>query len=276
MLRFYLSLVREIPAVLRSSVEAYLFWALSIVAPLAVLVRPNLQPFLDTPEFSRWLVFVPIVASVSYGMLRANFARFKGLEDDLQRLATDYRSLTTGLPRLMLREPGALHIEPVVFNITVGPPHLRAPLWTADFMKVRFVNDPETTAASSLAVGVTAKISILQDGNLLKRIDGRWSESEQPGERIARSQTITDLLEMNFPIGAERSLDVAFKMRDDRVAYLFNNDNYLAQPDMKHPNHQLSPGVYTAEVRLRAVNVDAVFRWNFRVHDAGGTFELLL
>ncbi len=70
------------------------------------------------------------------------------------------------------------------------------------------------------------------------------------------SQTITDLLEMSFPMGGERSLDVAFKMPSDSEGYLYNNDNYLCQPDFKLPKHRLEAGTYRAEVRLRAINVD--------------------
>lgn len=142
-------------------------------------------------------------------------------------------------------------------------------------MKVRLVNDPATFEATAIARRVTAKISVLQDGRLLKRIDGRWSESEQPNARIVASQTITDLLEMDFPLGGERSIDIAFKIKDDTHGYLFNNDNYLAQPSMQLEKHRLEPGVYVVEVRLRAIGVDCGVRWTFKVHGVGGTIEPL-
>jgi hypothetical protein len=77
MIRFYWSLLREIPAVFRHSAEAWVFWILSVAAPLAVLLNPQLQQRINTPQFSRWFVLVRIALSVSYGMLRVNYERFE-------------------------------------------------------------------------------------------------------------------------------------------------------------------------------------------------------
>ena len=68
--RFYGSLITEIPAVLRSTIEAWVFWILTIGVPVLLWVRPSFKPMTDLPEFSRWVVTVPIVISILYGMLR--------------------------------------------------------------------------------------------------------------------------------------------------------------------------------------------------------------
>src|ERR1700754_3887941 len=80
MFRFYWSLIREIPSVLRDSAEAWAFWILTIGAPAVVLLNPQLQRWIDTPQFSRWFVLVPIGLSVAYGVLRTNYKRFVELQ----------------------------------------------------------------------------------------------------------------------------------------------------------------------------------------------------
>jgi hypothetical protein len=97
MLRFYWSLVREIPAVLRNSAEAWVFWILTIGVPLAVWFNPQLQASINTPQFSRWFVLVPIAVSVVYGMLRVNYQRFcdlvRGNDNAASRIAALERQL---------------------------------------------------------------------------------------------------------------------------------------------------------------------------------------
>lgn len=94
MWRFYWSLIREIPRVFRDTTEAWTFWIVSIAAPLAVLLNPQLQSWINTPPFSRWFVFAPIAVSVVYGMARVNYARFSTLttERDDARLQLEHRA----------------------------------------------------------------------------------------------------------------------------------------------------------------------------------------
>src|SRR5262245_25046622 len=143
MLRFYLALILEIPSVFRTKTESYLFWVLSVAVPVWLLWRPSLRPIVDSTEFSRWFVFVPIGVSVAYGMLRANYERFNQIKQDADDARIRLNQFLTGRPRLLLCDPGAWHVQPVQFHVTiVGPTHLRAPTGQSDFLKVRFTNDP--------------------------------------------------------------------------------------------------------------------------------------
>jgi hypothetical protein len=148
-------------------------------------------------------------------------------------------------PGLRLREPGAVHIEPITFTDRVSG----QVAWQADFLKIRVVNDPKKPPPTAEAKGITAKVTISRDGHTVREVDGRWSESEQPIRRIMNLQTITDLLHMDIGIGDERSIDLVAKAKADRDAYIFNNDSYLHQPGMKKREHRLEPGEY--EVRVR-------------------------
>lgn len=76
MLRFYWSLIREMPAAFRNSDEAWAFWIWTIGTPLAALFNPELQKWMNTPQFARWFFVVPVAVSVVYGLLRANYVRF--------------------------------------------------------------------------------------------------------------------------------------------------------------------------------------------------------
>lgn len=85
MLRFYLSLVRDIPSVFRDSYERWTFWILAIAAPVVLLVWPDARPMTDSP----WIIAVPVLMSVAYGMLRVNYARFKALEEIIDGLRSE-------------------------------------------------------------------------------------------------------------------------------------------------------------------------------------------
>lgn len=93
MFRFYWSLIREIPTVFRNSAEAWAFWILTIGAPALVLLNPQLQQQINTPQLSRWFVFVPIALSVFYGVLRVNYRRFLGVLAQRDRALESVRQL---------------------------------------------------------------------------------------------------------------------------------------------------------------------------------------
>jgi hypothetical protein len=77
---FYISMLRDIPKVLRGTVEAWFFWIGSFVVPVAVFFNPELRAAMDSPEFSRWFVLMPIAVSIIYGLARANYARYRTLQ----------------------------------------------------------------------------------------------------------------------------------------------------------------------------------------------------
>ncbi len=95
MLAFYLSMFRDIPSVLRTKREAWIFWLWTLIVPLVVWFNPQLTRAMDTPEFSRWFVMVPIGASVFYGLLRANYVRVRGLQKQVKE-AHDFEKTRLG------------------------------------------------------------------------------------------------------------------------------------------------------------------------------------
>jgi len=178
-------------------------------------------------------------------------------------------------PNIKFREPDAVHIELITW--TLRPDHLRAPTsWTAPFHKVRFINDPMVPAPSAVAKNVSAKVRFSQEGQLLREVDGRWSESESPLERMAKGQPILDLIKMDFGIGDERNLDIAFKRTESEDAFIFCNDSYHFAPMFERPDFRLSPGTYEVTVRLRGSHVDTTFEWSFLNPGAGKDLTIVV
>lgn len=180
-------------------------------------------------------------------------------------------------PKLRLREPGAVHIhEDVAFFETLETAlgSQRRLTFSADFLKVSFINEPVESSASAEAKAVLANVQFYRDGRLIRELDGRWSESTQPGTRIAKAESTTDLLRMDFGIGDARTLDIAMKSAAEPTTFMFCNDNYH-HPQLRPPGFALEPGTYSVRVRLRAVNVDEAFEFSFRHNGAGTTLEIV-
>ena len=76
MLRFYFTLVRDIPRVLRGTHEAWAYWLLSVGVPVVLAFKPKWRPITE----SGWLIAVPVAVSTAYGMLRVNYQRYRELE----------------------------------------------------------------------------------------------------------------------------------------------------------------------------------------------------
>jgi hypothetical protein len=82
MLRFYWSLLRDIPSVFRSKFEAWAFWVWSVAFPLVILLAPTWKSSVEALDFSRWFALLPIGLWTAYVVLRVNFKRFQLLESE--------------------------------------------------------------------------------------------------------------------------------------------------------------------------------------------------
>lgn len=163
------------------------------------------------------------------------------------------RAVEHSKPHIMRKEPGASHIQEVTWFAG------QTAAFSVPFIKLRLVNDPETAEPSAKAHQVAAKITFTdRAGKSVLEIDGRWSESEQPSKRDI-SQSRLDLLRMDFDIGDERSIDIAFHDLQEDSFYAYNNDSYQ-YPGVKKPQFKLAENTYDVSVRLRAVHVDKTFR----------------
>ncbi len=93
MFRFYLQLSKKVPAIVENSAGRWTLWVLTVLVSLVLLVNPEWKQMLEAEAFSRWFALIPIGIAVAYGLLRANYLRFRELyealaqyerEDDIQ------------------------------------------------------------------------------------------------------------------------------------------------------------------------------------------------
>ena len=80
MLRYYLSLVRAIPRAFRSALEAVVFWAGGAVS-LLLAINPTLWGLLPEGKPPRLASLVVLAVVFVYGLLRANYRRYRDLEE---------------------------------------------------------------------------------------------------------------------------------------------------------------------------------------------------
>jgi hypothetical protein len=177
-------------------------------------------------------------------------------------------------PRLVLKEPGAIHCETVSQRFwDVNGRIVKERIDT--FLKVRFINDPELSVPSSKANGVTASISYYRcsDNALLLSLDGRWAESTQPSG-IPPLESTVHLLSASFPQGQQRSLDIAFRDGESGKYYAWNNDNYKAIDQFfVYPGHLLEGDRFRVEIRLRGDWIDKRVSFIFQAKDGGFIVE---
>jgi hypothetical protein len=184
------------------------------------------------------------------------------LEHERDELLAEKKALEDARPNIILREPGAKHVE------TISLANNGVIVVTAQFVKVRFVNRPAANSSSAVARGVRALIKFFgEDGQLVLETDGRWDDSKQPGiERYGA--TMSDLLPIDFGIEEARNLDIAFFDPRARAFVAWNNDNYRYQNFIK-PEHILRGEQFTAEMRLVGVGVDVTYSVRFGLDSLG-------
>lgn len=188
------------------------------------------------------------------------------LEERNNTLQTEINQIHEVKPKIILREPGAKHVETITLSrrgviVAIAP-----------FVSVRFINKPTGNFPNSVARDVRAKIRFLDSsGNLVLQMDGRWSDSDQPSTRAFGSSR-NDLLAIDFGIEEEHSLDIAFRDPQSGEFVAWNNDNYN-YPNFKKPEHLLAGKEFTVHICLRAVWIDSDFSLKFR---AGSNGQILI
>jgi hypothetical protein len=162
-------------------------------------------------------------------------------------------------PRIVLCYPQSEYVEDVSFQWG------EKVIGIAPVVKVRFINKPRTPSPSSIAKGVRAKISFFSEENLLLRIDGRWSRSDQPSIRDPRASK-NDLLTVDFGIEEEQDLDIAFREPGgDFIAW--NNDNYN-YGNFRKPEHRMTADKIDVKILLVAPYVKEEFALSFSKTDS--------
>ena len=226
---------------------------LAILLPYVVIFIPHIL----------WKVFK--AASDLHFNQTGAVARLQGEKSNIE---ATLKELTESGPNIVLREPAARHIETISFNDG------RVVIFTAQFIKVRFVNKPVKNSPNAMAQGVSAKIKFFNKNNeLVLEMDGRWDNQDQPS-LLHPTQSKRNLLLADFTIEEERNLDIAFLSPSSSLFVAFNNDNYNYQ-NLTKPEHILQGDHFTAEIRLVAVQVDATYSIEFRKSGLRGNIEIV-
>ena len=127
-------------------------------------------------------------------------------------------------------------------------------------IKVKLINKPLINSPSGVANGVRARVGFFCGDNLVLEMNGRWSDSDEPSMRDPR-RSRSDLLAVDFGIGEEHDLDIAFREPNGNfVAWNNENYNYL---DAKKPEHCLKGDSFTARIVLSAPYVKEEFSFAF-------------
>ena len=155
-------------------------------------------------------------------------------------------------PNIILRDPGAEHIQSVQMNIQFGGALILS------FAKVRFVNKPSTPAQRIEAKKVMAKIKFYDvNGSLVLEMDGRWDDTDQPST-VPPGKSRNYLLPIDFAIDQEHNLDLAYWDQSSKEFVAWNNDS-CDYPLGKKPGHVLKGNSFKVEVRLVSTDVDRTF-----------------
>ncbi len=228
-------------------------FVLAIVLPYVVIFIPHIL----------WKIYSS-AAALHGGQLES----IRRLQSERESVENKLKEIEETKPNIVLREPGARHIEAISLNDG------RVVVLTAHFIKVRFVNRPTRNSPMSIAREVSAKIKFFDENDqLVLEMDGRWDDSDQP---TLRHHTLTrrDLLLTEFGIEGEHNLDIAFLDPKTNEFVAFNNDNYNYQAFRK-PEHILRGRKFRAEMRLIAAHVDVTYSVEFATSGLRGNARIL-
>lgn len=250
MLAFYLSLAREIPTVLRGTVEAWAFWIWTVGAPMIALFNPELAKVIETPVFSRAFVGVPIGLSVLYGMMRVNYERFKALEgkNALLESAND----TSDLPRFVVAGArGSWMYSNPMAAVTTSSAEPIDRIKRYYVLLIDVENSPQRRTPRSSATNVTASIQFFTNDKPPQpavAIIGQWITKSAAPRHIGADETgpIVDIPANNLPA----RLYIALRPKRSQNAYAYAKENLHANIDGSHPPFELRESEYKVLVRL--------------------------
>jgi len=219
---------------------------------------------------------------VVYHTLRAPWLVSNSHMDAISELKTELTAskgkldaLEKAKPRIKLKDPDAVYTEPVVQRFK-NQHNCVIRTQVDRFLKVRFINDPETSSPSAKAKEIIATIDYYRcpDNAHVLSIDGRWSESTQPSG-LSPLESKVGLLPADFVHGQQRSLDIAYRDGHSGKYYAWNNDNYnYVNQSYVYEKHLLDGKHFRVEIRLRGENVDERFSFEFRTSHAEKAFDI--
>ena len=236
---------------------------LAVIAIIAVCVEAK---FANDPTATATVA--RYTAWVTGGMsalliLVAQYKAWSAERDKYEVVSRKLEEIERSKPHIKLREPNAIHVRQTGFQSRDG-----FHLFNAPVLRVRFVNDPEHPYPNAVARDIRAKIHFYKNDSLIRRVDGRWADSDQASLRDKR-QSRDDLLGTDFAIGAEHDLDIAFQSSDG-TCFIWNNDSY---DNAFNPELLLDGTHFRIEIRLRGTWVDTTFSFSFRTNNNGFEIE---
>lgn len=180
-------------------------------------------------------------------------------------VAEKLRELESTKPRIRLRGPQEAYIEPISQN-------WQGTITKAQFLKLKFINDPECPHHNAVATDVRAHVEYYRssDNKLVQSIEGRWSRSDEPSAS-SPLQSKTYLLPAKFGIGEEHELDIAYYNETTKRYYVWNNENYKHE-NFLNPAYLLDGSEFSVDIRLRGTLVDE--HYSLRFKSTNGTFEV--
>ncbi len=103
-LRFYIALLVEIPGTMWRGFEKVftLLAILGVVLLLAATSRPSGRAMLNW-DVSPWWVLAPVAAYITWGLMKANYLRFRKLEKERDSLKATIRRYEAGRERRVLQ-----------------------------------------------------------------------------------------------------------------------------------------------------------------------------
>ncbi len=214
-----------------------------------------------------WIIFILLtnIILLAEGTVRAVRKR----EEEINSLKETLEAAERGRPNIQLKQP-----NPVVFKL-VRQQVLNANqiIRDAPFLCLRFVNDPQNPNPSAIARAISAKVRyfIAGESDPVLEIDGRWADTDEASFGDPR-QSRHHLLTVDFNIGDEHEVDIAFIASETGRMFAWNNDNYRYS-DLIKPEHILPDSAIDVQVRLRGLGVDNTFRLRFA--NLNSTFEII-
>jgi hypothetical protein len=208
-------------------------------------------------NWQAWLIGLLGIALLL--ILEGSYRRSVAVESEHKSEVRHLSDKVTDVPLLRVAEDGFCHdLRPLVNTDNYGNKNILA---TLSCIHVKFKNDPKKTTPNSRAK-VLAEMEFYDanSGAFLCQMYGRWGDSTQP-PHLAPGQTVSDnLAAVDFEIGQERELNIAFKYQQESDCFGMSNKTYEVY-GWRHPKQGIPCEHVRVRVRLRGVGVNS--SWDF-------------
>ncbi len=228
-------------------------WKQALTGPLVTIILLLYEQWAGKSPTWGW--FAAIIASGLAWQFYSELKKSQSKSEELERHLAD-------APLLKVLPNGFyVDVRPLVEQ--VGPVIRQVDQLSC--IHVKFKNNPERSTERSIGKNILAELNYFDDADhLLCTVLGRWGDTPQPPYLLPGQSPAQVLAMVDFGIGQERELDIAFKYQNEADCFAMSNDTY-AYRDWRHPKQKLSRENVRVRVRLRGVGVDS--SWDFWFHN---------